>query len=111
MSKETFKAFASTKPELAKYIENGEMTWQKFYELYDIYGEDEKIWNKYLNSSSSIKVSNFIDKFNPDNLQKHLENAQKALDIFSEFANKGNENITNNVKPNIEKPLNKFFGD
>ena len=40
MSKETFKEFISKKPELIDYIKNGEMTWQKFYELYDIYGED-----------------------------------------------------------------------
>ena len=111
MSKETFKEFIRAKPQLVDYVNNGEMTWQKFYELYDIYGEDETIWRKYEESKKNIKVQELIDKFNPETLQKHLTNAQKALDIFSEFANKGNENITNNIKPNIERPLNKFFGD
>ena len=41
--KDDFKEFASKNPSLAKYIENGEMSWQKFYELYDIYGEDVNI--------------------------------------------------------------------
>ena len=39
--KDDFKEFASKNPSLAKYIENGEMSWQKFYELYDIYGLTE----------------------------------------------------------------------
>ena len=86
------------------------MTWQKFYELYYIYGEDDNIWRKY-QQKPITKVSELISKFNTETLQKHLENAQKALDIFSEFANKGTENINNKVKPNIERPLNKFFGD
>lgn len=110
MSKETFKEFIRNKPELTDYVNNGDMTWQKFYELYDIYGEDENVWRKY-QPKPVTKVTELIDKFNPETLQKHLENAQKALDIFSEFANKGTENITNKVKPNIERPLNKFFGD
>ncbi len=110
MSKESFKKFIRTKPELVEYVTNGEMTWQKFYELYDIYGEDNNIWDKY-QKKSTIKVSELINKFNPEILQKHLESAQKALDVFSEFATKGTENLTNNIKPNIEKPLNKFFGD
>ena len=46
MSKESFKNFIRTKPELVEYVTNGEMTWQKFYELYDIYGEDNNIWDK-----------------------------------------------------------------
>jgi hypothetical protein len=110
MTKEAFKSFIRGKPELASYVTNGDMTWQKFYELYDIYGEDETIWNKYTNKTTT-KITDVLNKFSPDNFQKHLETAQKALDIFSEFANKGAENIANNVKPNIERPLSKFFGD
>ena len=113
MSKEQFKEFIKTKPELATYVENNEMTWQKFYELYDLYGEDEKVWRKYTKSSEkpSKKISDYMEKFDPDSLQKHIENAQKALDIFSELATKTTENLNNNVKPNIARPLSKFFGD
>ena len=110
MSKEKFKAFIRTKPELAEYVNNGTMTWQKFYELYDIYGEDNNIWKNY-KQKQEIKVSEILDKFKPEVFQKHLENASKVLDIFGEFATKSENNINNNVKPNIEKPLNKFFGD
>ena len=112
MSKEDFKKFVQTKPELASFVENNTMTWQKFYELYDMYGEDEKIWNKYQNNSKPPrKISDFMETIDPDNLQKHIESAQKALDIFSELATKTSENITSNIKPSIERPLSKFFGD
>ena len=40
MKQEEFKNFVRTKPELIKYVQNGKMTWQKFYELYDLYGTD-----------------------------------------------------------------------
>ena len=110
MSKETFKEFIRNKPELVSYVNNGTMTWQKFYELYDLYGEDNNIWKQY-QSKQETKVTELLDKFNPEVFQKHLENASKVLDIFSEFATKSENNITNNIKPNIEKPLNKFFGD
>lgn len=113
MTKEQFKEFARSKPWLANYVENGNMTWQKFYELYDLYGEDEIIWSKYKNetNSSPRKMSDVLEKIDPDSIQKHIETAQKALDIFSEFATKTTENITNNIKPSIERPLSKFFGD
>lgn len=48
MKQEEFKNFVRTKPELIKYVQNGKMTWQKFYELYDLYGTDESVWNKYI---------------------------------------------------------------
>lgn len=112
MSKEQFKEFVKTKPELATYVANNEMTWQKFYELYDLYGEDDQIWSKYSKQSKTPKkISDYMEKFDPDSLQKHLENAQKALDIFSELATKTTENLNNNIKPDIARPLSKFFGD
>lgn len=113
MSKEQFKEFVRTKPELAEYVNKGQMTWQKFYELYDLYGEEESIWSKYNTSteSSKRKMSDIVEKIDPDSIQKHIETAQKALDIFSEFATKTTENISNNIKPSIERPLSKFFGD
>lgn len=112
MTKEQFKEFARTKPELADYVENNSMTWQKFYELYDMYGEDETIWSKYKPiDTSSRKMSDIMKKIDPDAIQKHIETAQKALDIFGEFATKTTENISNTIKPSIERPLSKFFGD
>ncbi len=112
MGKEEFKAFVKTKPELADYVLDNTMTWQKFYELYDMYGEDDTIWQKYSKKENRTNdISNKIGKFDADSIQKHIETAQKALDIFSELANKTSDNITTNIKPEIARPLSKFFGD
>lgn len=112
MSKEQFKEFVKTRPELASFVDNKEMTWQQFYELYDLYGDNDEVWRKYQSTpKSQRKISDYMEKFDPDSLQKHIENAQKALDIFSELATKTTENINTNIKPNIARPLSKFFGD
>ena len=69
MKQEEFKNFVRTKPELIKYVQNGEMTWQKFYELYDLYGTDDKVWNKYILSDrtpmedSISKISDMVKKY------------------------------------------------
>ena len=36
--KEEFKIFARKHPELVSFVKDKSMTWQKFYEIYDIYG-------------------------------------------------------------------------
>ena len=44
---DNFKLFVKENPTFAKYIKDGSMTWQKFYELYDMYGEDSNIWDEF----------------------------------------------------------------
>lgn len=110
MGKNEFREFVSKRPELATYVNNGEMTWQKFYELYDLYGENNDIWNKYVGEKRG-KITDFLDKLDPDSLQKNIESFEKAIDVFKELSSKASENIENNIKPNIERPLHKFFGD
>ena len=46
----SFKQFIKNNPTLIKYIKNGEMTWQKFYEIYDMYGEEQEVWKNYFSS-------------------------------------------------------------
>ena len=48
MKKEEFKEFVKKNPRLITYVKNNEMTWQKFYEMYDLYGETNDIWNEYI---------------------------------------------------------------
>ena len=40
---DNFKLFVKANPQFASYIKDGSMTWQKFYELYDMYGEDSEL--------------------------------------------------------------------
>ena len=110
--KAQFKEFVSKHPELVTYVKNKENTWQDFYEIYDIYGEDETAWNKYFesnttNTASIGELTNLFKNINMDNVQKHITNAQKAVTLIQELTNKGTTNIVNKTP----RPITKFFGD
>ncbi len=115
--KEEFKEFVKNKPELVDYIKNGEMTWQKFYELYDMYGQDRSVWNKYesINKSGITgglgKIGDVLKNVNMDSIQEHIGTAQKALGFVQELTGKGASNILKSKGPTSPRPMNKFFGD
>ena len=116
MSKESFKLFASSHPELVSYVKSGEMTWQKFYEIYDIYGEDQNAWSSYFTKSkpSVSSIQDLIGGINTDSIQKHINTAQKAINVVQELAGKGKgvENVSNIASGAINpRPINKFFED
>lgn len=113
--KEEFKKFAKSHPKLVSYVKNGEMSWQKFYEIYDIYGEDKTAWESYL--VDDVKEEPVSDNLNEkvkgidlNSIQEHIKTAQKALDLVSELTTKDVKNITN-IIPKVPRPLNKFFED
>lgn len=111
MSKEDFKEFVKTKPELVDYVEDGSMTWQKFYELYDLFGNDNSVWSRYTKKSKS-SFSDFVSNIDVDAIQKHIESAQKALSFVSELTSKGSNNVTDTVASVAsDRPINKIFGD
>lgn len=123
-TKEEFKNFAKAHPELVHYIKNGEATWQKFYEIYDIYGESETAWQDYFNvpnntntnTNTSYNFKSITDKIkNIDlsSIQEHIGTAQKALGIVQELTSKGTaatgaEVATEAINP---RPINKIFED
>ena len=113
MSKENFKIFAKAHPELLNYIKSGEMTWQKFYEIYDIYGEEERAWKPYL-SSSKINIGSLKDIFksiDTKSIQEQINNAQKAIGVVQELTSKkGVEDIITKG-PVSPRPINKIFED
>lgn len=116
--KEEFKNFARLHPELLDYIKNKEMTWQSFYEIYDIYGNDSNAWAKYLNqnsgSSSKETVSMLTEKLKSidvNSIQEHIKTAQKALSVVSELTGKSDVSNVVNAIPKVPRPINKFFED
>lgn len=117
---EEFKNFVRTKPELIKYVRNGEMTWQKFYELYDLYGTDEAVWNKYIISDRSgvgdsiSKITEMVKSVDVDSIKSHINTAQKAIDFVSDLTKKNpvpNAGEVLTKGPVSPRPLNKFFED
>ena len=111
MNKESFKEFAKKHPELINYLNNNSnMNWQKLYEIYDIYGEDENVWKPYLNSNNT-NISEVFKNIDTNKVQEHIGTAQKALSLIQELTTKGGETIGTIKGPTIPRPITKFFGD
>ena len=111
MSKlDDFKSFVSTKPELSSYVKNGQMTWQKFYELYDLYGTDDRVWKDYSSTSDNNlnTIKDMIKNVDMESIKEHINTAQKALDIVQELTGKSTTPSSIATTP---RPLNKFFED
>lgn len=119
MAKEDFKRFVRTNPNLINYVNNGSMSWQKFYEMYDLYGENNTIWNKYKETSTeevktktstvgdtSLKdLFNMVKKIDLDSVKKGAEGLQKVVGLLQDL---GTTKPTNNYQA---RPLYKHLED
>ena len=89
MSKEDFKKFVRKNPDLIKYVNSQNITWQKIYETYELYGEDESIWNKYVYENkipnSLNEIFNNIKKIDLEKLQTGIENIQNTISMIQNF--------------------------
>lgn len=90
MSKlDNFKKFVSHHPEFIDMVRSDETSWQKLYELYDIYGESNSIWDKYIKSSeNSLNLKGLlktIKNINLDSLEESINSIQKAVGLVEEF--------------------------
>jgi len=115
--KESFKNFAKSHPELISSIKSGDTSWQKLYEIYDIYGEDDRAWKTYFNPSSSNQgsslgnISDIVKNIDMDSVQKHINTAQKALGLVQELTGKGTGVAAASKGPVAPRPINQFFED
>lgn len=96
---DNFKSFIKKNTSFASYIKDGSMTWQKFYELYDMYGEDSPVWDEYKQekkkSPTLNDIVNMAKNIDMNKLQDGVNSLSKAVGLFSDlFANKGNNNTT-----------------
>ena len=86
---DSFKSFVREHPSFANYIKDGSMTWQKFYELYDMYGEDSSIWDEYKDNSKKSPTLNEIltmaKKIDMNKLQDGVNSLSKAVGLFSDL--------------------------
>lgn len=105
MSKENFLLFARNHPELAHEVLGGQATWQQFYELYEIYGENNKIWNTYLKNDVDLnsfkEVFNVLKKVDLDSVQTGINNIQRTIGML--------QDIGIGVKKDISEPIYKRF--
>ena len=105
------------------------MTWQKFYEMYDLYGNDETVWNDYIGikedrvSEKKIEtkgkggvagltlseVVNWFKNVDLDGLQEGIGNVQRVLGVVQDFSKK--DNNTPQKETYKPRPLYKHFED
>ena len=100
---DNFKLFIKQNPTFANYIKDGSMTWQKFYELYDMYGEESTIWDEYKQekkkSTTLNDIVNMAKNIDMDKFQDGINSLSKAVGLFSDlFVNKTGTS-TNTYKP------------
>lgn len=112
--KDEFKVFAKNHPELVRSVHSGDTSWQQLYEIYDIYGDDDRAWNNYLkkdNGSSNIThITDIVKNIDMDSVQKHINTAQKALGLVQELTGKSTPAVTGKG-PVTPRPINHFFED
>lgn len=116
-TKEKFKDFVRQNPILLKHVKDGSMTWQKFYEIYDMYGEDENAWKDYLTvgataaattaATSSFDLMGFLKNLDLDSIQNSVNSMQRVLGLLQDMSS----NKTNTETPRKPRPLYKHFED
>ena len=120
--KELFKEFVRNNPFLISYVKKGDKTWQDLYEFYDIYGEEESAWSKFLDdnkdevSSNNTKPIDEIIKMakniDVDKVQEGITSLQKTLGLFGElFVGKSNHGESGNTREYNPRPLYRRFED
>lgn len=103
--KEEFKEFAKNHQELFEYVKDGKSSWQELYEVYDIYGEDSEVWNKY----QDRKLASSLKNIDVDKISGHLDEAKKVIDLISAFTKKEEVEPLTTI-PEV-KEIDSFFKD
>lgn len=121
MDKKTkFKEFVKNNPSLLTFVKEEKMSWQKFYEMYDLYGETNDVWNEYIKKETKkeveqatsaigmIDVLNWLKTINLDKMQESISSVQRVLGVLEDLGSNNNANTKPEYKP---RPIYKHFED
>ena len=116
---EEFRAFVNKYPLIKNEVHEGKKTWQNIYEDWVLFGETSD-YEKYkdtslstneatnTNASSTVNLDsiksivNYIQKLDPDSVNKTLNTVQKVIQIVQTVGPKGVPNIP---------PINGLYSD
>jgi len=112
-----FKDFVKRNPSLINFVRSGEATWQNFYEMFTLYGEDNEVWDPYIKNEltntvpSSFGVGDImklIKGIDLENFRKGVEGLSKGIGIIQDLFIKDEVTKSDTYKP---RPLYKHFED
>lgn len=115
----SFKEFVKEHPSLIGFVKNNEMTWQKFYELFDLYGSDNEVWNTYItpvtsmataatSTSSTPDIFGWLKNLDLDALQENIGSIQRVVGVLQDLGSSKEDSVKPEYKP---RPLYKHFED
>lgn len=114
--KDEFKNFVKKNPSLIKHVKDGSMSWQKYYEIYDMYGEDENAWKDYITKEKVVEAAStatatagfltWLKSLDLDSIQNGVQSVQRVLSVLGDFGTK--ETKKEKYKP---RPMYKHFED
>lgn len=117
---DSFKAFVKKNPELINQVKTNKMTWQKYYEIYNLYGEEESIWKDYVikEKKEEIKktyswdtITNFTKNLDVDKVQESITSIQKTLGLVGELFTRNNKGNNMNQSQYDPRPVYRRFDD
>lgn len=115
--KNEFKEFVKKNRSLLTYVKEEKMTWQKFFEMYDLYGENSEVWEPYLkkeetltqkNTTSFLDILSLLKKINLDKMQESISSVQRVLNVLEDLGDNNKNSVKTEYKP---RPLYKHFED
>lgn len=117
MSKDLFKQFVRLHPELGNSVMDNTTSWQKLYELYEMYGEESNVWDKFFtrnlvatpetHESSFSDLLSMIKNVDLESVQKGVNSLQKTIGLLQDIGLG-----TSKKEPTYEpRPLYKYFDD
>lgn len=122
MSKEDFKTFVRNNPSLSRSVINNETSWQKLYEMYNLYGEDSKVWDEYLDNDDRVipkvtrnnelafrELINMIKKVDLEKVRHGIEGVQKTISLVQDLG--FGENTSNSNNEYQSRPLYQHLDD
>ena len=118
MALDNFKNFVKNKPGLAKYVNSGEKTWQDFYNMYELYGENSEVWNDFIktgvSTSNPLTIKDLFNMFKEvdiSQVQESITSIQKGIGYVENLV-KSKEEASIPKRSSYEaRPMYKYFDD
>lgn len=118
---ESFKNFVKTRPNLVHAVLDNKVTWQKLYEIWDLYGESHEIWEEYnkrneISKSSNIDIGfadiiSILKRIDLRTIQTNLSNIQKIISVAQSLINNKEEYGPPDRTRYQPRPYYKYFED